>query len=72
MACGSVLCAASRVRVPGSKFWIAKPRLRAQHSDTSQELLGKFSAFASLQDVGKVKSGIVVSITDGVTTWKKD
>lgn len=63
----SIEGAGANVEVVGSEA-----ALRAQHSDTSQELLGKFSAFTSLQDAGKVKSGIVVSITDGVTTWEKD
>jgi hypothetical protein len=46
--------------------------LQSRHSDTSQELLGKFSVINSLQDAGKVKNGMVVNIADGVTTWEKD
>ena len=55
-----------------SKFWGSETALRARHSDTSQELLRKFSVFTSLQDVGKVKKGMVVNIAEGVTTWEKD
>jgi hypothetical protein len=59
--------AGAKVEVPGSEA-----ALRARHSDTSQELLRKFSVFTSLQDVGKVKKGMAVDIADGMTTWEKD
>jgi len=55
--------AGAKVEVAGSEA-----ALRARQSDTSQELLGKFSVFTGLQDAGNVKSGIVVNITDEVTT----
>lgn len=42
--------------MPRSKFWVAKPHLRARHSDTSQELLGKFLVFTSLRDAGKARN----------------
>lgn len=63
----SIESAGAKVEVPGSEAV-----LRARHSDTSQELLGKFSVFTSLQDAGKVKNGMVVNIADGVITWEKD
>jgi hypothetical protein len=63
----SIEGAGAKVEVLGSET-----ALRARHSDTSQELLRKFSVFTSLQDVGKVKKGMVVNIAEGVTTWEKD
>lgn len=63
----SIEGAGVKVEVQGSEA-----ALRARHSDTSQELLRKFSVFPSLQDAGKVKNGMVVNIADGVATWEKD
>ena len=59
----SIEGAGAKVEVPGSEAV-----LRARHSDTSQELLRKFSVFTSLQGTGKVKNGMVVDIAYGVAT----
>jgi hypothetical protein len=45
---------------------------RALHSDSSQDLTGRFAIFASLQNEDRVGSGAVVNIADGVTTWERD
>ena len=57
----------AEVVFPGSEHaW------KALHSDTSQDLLGKFALFTSLQDLGEVKNGTVVNIADGVSRWAED
>jgi hypothetical protein len=45
---------------------------RALHSDSSQDLVGQFAAFASFQDERRVGNGTVVNIADGMTTWEED
>lgn len=57
----------AEVGFPGSeKAW------RALHSDTSQDLLGRFTLFLSLQTSEVVANGTIVNIADGVTTWEQD
>lgn len=45
---------------------------RALHSDGSQDLLGRFTVFVSLQEEDKVENGTLVNIADGVGTWESD
>jgi nucleoside-diphosphate-sugar epimerase len=42
----------------------------AKHSDTSQDLVGRFTIHASLQ--GNATDGQIFNIADGVTTWEED
>jgi hypothetical protein len=53
----------AEVVFPGSEVaW------RALHSEGSQDLIGKFTIFTSLQDGSRVPNEKVVNIADGVTT----
>lgn len=56
---------AAEVVFPGSEN-----AYRAKHSDSSQDLVGRFTVHVSLQ--GDAADGEIFNISDGVSTWEED